>query len=50
MTLIRLIQALHRLLAAGLSMAAIAAELGVACNTVRRFARAADPGDLLVRD
>ena len=40
----------HRLLAAGRSLAAIAAELGLSRNTVRRFARAADPGELLVRD
>jgi hypothetical protein len=40
----------HRLLAAGCSHAAIAAELGLSRNTVRRFARAADPGKLLVRN
>jgi len=40
----------HRLLADGCSQAAIAAELGLSRNTVRRFARAADPGELLVRD
>jgi transposase len=40
----------HRLLAAGRSLAAIAAELSLSRNTVRRFARAADPGELLVRD
>ena len=40
----------HRLLADGRSQAAIAAELGLSRNTVRRFARAADPGELLVRD
>ena len=40
----------HRLLADGRSQAAIATELGLSRNTVRRFARAADPGELLVRD
>ena len=40
----------HRLLADGCSQAAIAAELGLSRNTVRRFARAAGPGELLVRD
>jgi hypothetical protein len=40
----------HRLLAAGCSQAVIATELGLSRNTVRRFARAADPGELLVRD
>jgi hypothetical protein len=40
----------HRLLAAGCSQAAIATELGLSRNTVRRFARAADPGELLIRD
>jgi transposase len=40
----------HRLLADGCSQAAIAAELGLSRNTVRRFARADDPGELLVRD
>jgi transposase len=40
----------HRLLADGRSQAAIAAELGLSRNTVRRFARAADPGELLVND
>ncbi len=41
---------MHRLLTAGASQAAIAAELGLSRNTVRRFARAADPGEPLVRD
>ena len=41
---------MHRLLADGCSQAAIAAELGLSRNTVRRFARADDPGELLVRD
>jgi transposase len=40
----------HRLLAAGHPMTAVAAELGLSRNTVRRFARAADPEELLVRD
>jgi hypothetical protein len=40
----------HRLLAAGHSQAAIATELGLSRNTVRRFARATDPGELLIRD
>jgi hypothetical protein len=40
----------HRLLAAGQAMTAIAAELGLSRNTVRRFARAADPEELLVHD
>jgi transposase len=40
----------RRLLDAGRSVSAIAAELGLSRNTVRRFARAADPAELLVRD
>jgi len=40
----------HRLLAADRSLAAIAAELGLSRNTVRRFACAIGLGELLVRD
>jgi hypothetical protein len=40
----------YRLLTAGHSLATIAAELGLSRNTVRRFAHAADLGELLVRD
>jgi hypothetical protein len=39
----------HGLIDAGRSLAAIAAELGLSRSTVRRFARAADSGELLVR-
>ena len=42
--------AVHHLLAQGKNLRAIAAELGLSRNTVRRFARATDAGQLLVAD
>ena len=40
----------HRLLAAGRNLSEIGAELGLARNTIRRFARATGPEELLVND
>ena len=40
----------HQMLAQGHSISALTAELGLARNTIRRFARADDPEQLLVND
>src|SRR5215831_16691561 len=42
--------AVHQLLADGRSIGEVAAELDLSRNTIRRFARAASPGELLTRD
>lgn len=42
--------AIHERLAKGQPLSVIAAELGLARNTVRRFARVTDPGELLASD
>jgi transposase len=42
--------AVHRLLADGRNLGEVAADLGLARNTVRRFARAASPEELLASD
>ncbi len=41
---------MHRLLAEGRNYRQVAAALGLSRNTVRRFARAASPEELLVND
>ena len=42
--------AVHRLLAGGRNLSEIAAELGLSRNTIRKFARAASPEELLTSD